>query len=31
MYEVGYGKSKKQAKSDSAKKTIEMITHIPDV
>jgi hypothetical protein len=28
---VGEGKSKKFAKSESAKKTIEMIAHIPDV
>ena len=30
-YEVGSGKNKKLAKSDSARKTIEMIAHIPDV
>jgi hypothetical protein len=29
--EIGVGKSKKSAKSESAKKTIEMIAHIPDV
>lgn len=29
--EVGSGKSKKIAKSDSAKKMIEMIMYIPDV
>jgi len=31
VYEIGLGKSKKQSKSESAKKTIEMIAHIPDV
>ena len=30
-YAVGTGKSKKSAKSDSAKKAIEMVAHIPDV
>jgi hypothetical protein len=30
-YEIGQGKSKKAAKSESAKKTIEMIAHVPDV
>ena len=30
-YEFGVGKNKKTAKSDSAKRTIEMISHIPDV
>lgn len=30
-FECGFGKNKKQAKSESAKKTIEMIAHIPDV
>ena len=30
MYEIGLGKSKKGAKSESAKKAIEMIAHIPD-
>jgi hypothetical protein len=30
-YEIGLGKSKKSAKSESAKKTIELIAHIPDV
>jgi hypothetical protein len=28
--EKGFGKSKKGAKSESAKKVIEMIAHIPD-
>ena len=31
MYEVGMGKSKKLAKAEAAKKTIEIIAHIPDV
>lgn len=30
-YEIGRGKSKKAAKSEAAKKTIEIIAHIPDV
>lgn len=30
-FSVGVGKSKKVAKSESAKKTIEVIAHIPDV
>jgi hypothetical protein len=30
-YEIGIGKSKKMAKSEAAKKSIEMIAHIPDV
>lgn len=31
IYEIGTGKNKKGAKSEAAKKTIEMIAHISDV
>ena len=30
-FSIGLGKSKKMAKLESAKKTIEVIAHIPDV